>query len=322
MGEMRSFQAFVGACAALLIPLTCCDIVREMLSNPGKYAKSKGFWAAWAAALLLLTSGGSASAEKVADPAPGEPGAATGADAPLPTAADGAPAAGRVSSTKDDKSQWKDILVIPRKAFLKQRRLELAPYFGVTMNDALIRHYAFGGQINYWVTDVLGVGLEGTYFRKDLTDATVLIQSQYFRIPTLNQLRFGGFLNFQYVPVYGKFTFFNRGIVHWEALLDIGIGMTNTEIIPRDASAQTFTSNNITPLIGFGGRIFLTDFMTFYFTLRDMISQDKFEPTSRMPNDPIAQVQNNADGQIVNNVLLTIGLSFYIPPRFDYSTLR
>ena len=153
---------------------------------------------------------------------------------PLPsTGADGAPAAGRVASTKDDKSQWKDILVIPRKAFLKQRRLELAPYFGVTMNDALIRHYAFGGQLNYWVTDVLGVGLEGTYFRKDLTDGTVLIQSQYFRIPTLNQLHFGAFLNFQYVPVYGKFTFFNRGIVHWEALLDLGLGVTNTEIIDR-----------------------------------------------------------------------------------------
>ncbi len=303
----------------MLIRLTCCDIVREMLSNPGKYAKHKGFWAAWAAALLLLTSGGSAFAERATeDPAPG-------GDAPLPTttpAGDAAPAAGRVASTKDDKSQWKDILVIPRKAFLKQRRLELAPYFGVTMNDALIRHYAFGGQLNYWVTDVLGVGLEGTYFRKDLTDGTVLIQSQYFRIPTLNQLHFGAFLNFQYVPVYGKFTFFNRGIVHWEALLDLGLGVTNTEIIPRDASAATFSSNNITPLIGFGGRIFLTDFMTFYFTLRDMVSQDKFEPTSRMPNEPIGQVQAKADGQIVNNVLLTLGLSFYVPPRFDYSTLR
>lgn len=238
---------------------------------------------------------------------------------------------GRTASAKDEKSQWQDILVVPRKAFLKQRRLELAPYWGVTINDPLIRHYAFGGQLNYYVTDVLAVGVEGVYFRKDLTDRTDLVQSQYFRIPTMNQMRWGGFLNFQYVPVYGKFTFFNRGIVHWEALIDIGIGLTNTEILPRDPSDETFTNNNITPVIGFGGRIFLTDWMTFYFSIRDLVSQDKFEPTCRGTRSdvnegcadlPIEQIKARADGQLVNNVLLTLGLSFYIPPKFEYTTLR
>src|SRR6478736_5589224 len=34
---------------------------------------------------------------------------------------------------------WQDILVVPRKAFIKSGRLELAPLAGVTVNDNLIR---------------------------------------------------------------------------------------------------------------------------------------------------------------------------------------
>ena len=39
---------------------------------------------------------------------------------------------------------WQDIVVVPRKAFLKGGRLEIVPFAGLTMNDNLIRHYIFG----------------------------------------------------------------------------------------------------------------------------------------------------------------------------------
>src|SRR6516162_7016343 len=82
---------------------------------------------------------------------------------------------------------WKDIVVIPRKPFLKGGRLEVAPLAGVSVNDNLIRHYMFGLGLNYFLTDVLWVGLQGQYFIKQLTDQEELVGLQYNRTPTLNQ---------------------------------------------------------------------------------------------------------------------------------------
>ena len=42
------------------------------------------------------------------------------------------------------RKSWEDIVVVPRKAFLKKSRLEIAPFAGITLNDPLIRHYSFG----------------------------------------------------------------------------------------------------------------------------------------------------------------------------------
>src|SRR5207248_4664402 len=65
-------------------------------------------------------------------------------------------------------SQWSDIDVIPRKAVLKTNRLELAPYAGITLNDPLIRHFAIGGVMTYYISDVFGVGIEGTYYKREI----------------------------------------------------------------------------------------------------------------------------------------------------------
>src|SRR5688572_12810710 len=56
---------------------------------------------------------------------------------------------------------WSDIVTVIRKPFLKLHRVELLPMFGTTMNDNMIRHYSFGAEINYYLTDVLSVGVEG-----------------------------------------------------------------------------------------------------------------------------------------------------------------
>ena len=66
------------------------------------------------------------------EPAPGEP----------------APAAATGEQTAAPRKSWEDIVVVPRKAFLKGGRLELAPFTGITLNDVLIRHYTFGGDLS------------------------------------------------------------------------------------------------------------------------------------------------------------------------------
>ena len=122
------------------------------------------------------------------------------------------------------RRSWEDIVVVPRKAFLKKSRVELAPFAGITLNDPLIRHYSFGLDLNYYITDVLSIGAEGQYFIKELSERESLVGLQYYLVPTLNKMKYHYALAFGYVPGYGKFGLFNKWIVHWDLTFALGIG--------------------------------------------------------------------------------------------------
>jgi outer membrane beta-barrel protein len=217
---------------------------------------------------------------------------------------------------------WQDIVVVPRKAFLKGGRFEFAPFTGVSVNDILVRHYVFGLDLNFYLTDVLWVGLQGQYFIKVLTEREDLIGLQYNRIPTLNHYLYGGALNFGYVPVYGKFAWVNKSIMHWEIWTSAGIGVTESETIPRNPGTTPFKNTLITPNVGIGSRFFLFDWLTVNFALRDYIFADKFERVpNTTPNDP-ATTKANAESALVNNVMFYAGVGFYLPTKFQYKTPR
>jgi outer membrane beta-barrel protein len=217
---------------------------------------------------------------------------------------------------------WQDIVVVPRKAFLKGGRFEFSPFTGISVNDILVRHYVFGLDLNFFLTDVLWVGLQGQYFVKALTEREDLIGLQYNRIPTLNHYLYGGSLNFGYVPVYGKFAWFNKGILHWEIYASAGIGVTQSETIPRNPANLPFKNTLLTPNVGLGSRFFLFDWLTVNFALRDYIMADKFERVPN-PNDPPMQpTAANAESALVNNVMFYVGVGMYLPAKFQYKSPR
>jgi outer membrane beta-barrel protein len=229
------------------------------------------------------------------------------------------PVAGVTSS-----HNWNDIVVVPRKAFLKGGRFELQPFTGVSITDNLIRHYSFGADINFFLTDVFWVGIQGQYFIKQLTNQEELVGLEYNRAPTLNQYLYGGALNFGYVPVYGKFALFNRSIMHWEIWASAGIGVTITKVIPRDPANDNlaFQNTDLTPNVGIGSRFFLFDWLTINFALRDYITPDKFEPYPDTSYTTSAQAKANAQSELVNNVMFYVGAGFYLPAKFQYKTPR
>ena len=244
------------------------------------------------------------------------------------TGAQPAAAAGKPATTLT----WQDIVVVPRKRFLKGGRFELAPFTGVSVNDILIQHYVFGVDLNYFLTDALSVGLQGNYYIKHLSDREADVGLQYDRIPTLNRYLWNGSLNFGYVPAYGKFAWFNRSILHWEIVASAGVGMTQTEIIPRDISLAAFQNLAITPNVGIGGRFFIADWLTINYMLRDYIILDKFEPLDRGAPDPNNPGQRlyisadsakaHADAKLVNNVMFYLGVGVFLPTGFQYKTPR
>ena len=219
-------------------------------------------------------------------------------------------------------ASWQDIVVVPRKPFLKGGRLELAPFTGISINDNLIRHYAFGADINFFLSDVFWIGVQGEYFVKAFTERDELIGLQYNRIPTLNRYLYGAAFNLGYVPVYGKFALFNKWIIPWEIYASGGVGWTRSQVIPRNPGDLGWNNDLLAANVALGTRFFLFDWMTLNFTVRDYIMPDKFEPTGRMPTESLAAVKARADSKLVNNIMVYAGVGMYLPAKFQYKSPR
>jgi len=219
---------------------------------------------------------------------------------------------------------WKDILVVVRKPFLKVRRTELNPFTSVKMNDNMITHYGIGGEFAYYLTDVLAIGVEGQYFVHQFNEPFDLVARQARRLPTVNQYNWSAALNFHYVPVYGKFAVLDHKLVAWEVFFTGGIGAGQSEVIPRDTKFPGFTNILIEPNVGASMRFFVAKWLTVNLGIRDYMFIDKFEPTDRSPtmNTTASEAKDNADSAFINNIMFQIGVSFWLPTTFEYTTFR
>ena len=230
----------------------------------------------------------------------------------------------KAGPVKKTPLSWKDILVVVRKPFLKVRRTELNPFTSVSMNDNMIRHYTIGGEFAYYLTDVLAIGVEGNYYVHNFNEPFDLVARQARRLPTVNQYNWSAALNFHYVPVYGKFAVLDHRLVAWEVFFTAGIGAGQSEVIPRDTKFPGFTNILIQPNLGASMRFFLAKWLTVNVGIRDYMFIDKFEPTDRSPtmNTSASQAKDNADSAFINNVMFQVGLSFWLPTTFEYTTFR
>ncbi len=254
-------------------------------------------------------------------PDPATPGGSLEADMAKADAEANAIKAGPVKKTP---LSWKDILVVVRKPFLKARRTELMPLVGTSMNDNMVRHYTIGGQLSYYLTDVLAIGVEGHYYQPQFREPFDLVARQARRLPTINTYKWSAALDFHYVPVYGKFAIFDRKLIFWEVFFTAGIGAGQSEVEERDKKFPGFTNLLIMPNVGASMRFFLTKWATINIGIRDYVFLDKFEPTDRSPtmNATADDAKSNADSALINNVMFQVGLSFWLPTSFEYTTFR
>src|SRR5262249_6491628 len=137
---------------------------------------------------------------------------------------------------------------------------------------------------------------------------------------------YGGTFNFGYVPVYGKFAWFNSSILHWEIYAALGVGVTVTETIPRVPGQSSFKNQLLTVAPGIGSRFFMADWLTVNFALRDYVFADKFEPipNTDMNGVPFDSAASKAHGSssIVQNYMFYLGVGIYLPTKFQYKTPR
>lgn len=281
------------------------------------------------------------------DPPPeGEGGGEPDVDIDLDLGDDGSgePADGETAEelgTEEDqiKAEMGLISVVQRQRMLKKKRFELMPQFGITVNDPYVRHYTIGLDFNYWLSNRLALGLTGTGLIGAKTPRYDNIRFQEGLLLTANRTLWQASLNVTYNPFYGKIAVFNRALLHWEGSLVAGLGGLQTQVIPRYESLhEPFSTVTGGGHFGMVGRFYAPkiDWVSFNFGVRTWVYADKSEPINRGPDsdliamgigddpaldDPQA-AKDASDFEVAFNVTFLLGVSFYLPTSFEYSTPR
>ncbi|MGB5366191.1 MAG: outer membrane beta-barrel domain-containing protein [Polyangiales bacterium] len=227
-----------------------------------------------------------------------------------------------------------EIYAVQQIYALRLKRHELAPSVAFTLNDPYLKHYGLGLAYNYWFTNVLAVGANfiwydwGTNPLERGTDLVERIQNQSRLGVPINDWQTGAWVNFTYVPFYGKFKV-RKKIFQWDAYLIGGVGFMRTKPItvfgvatdpPRVFDWQTNVAFNV----GAGLRIFLTRYLTFFTEFRAYMWPDQFEnitPESQLPGpvgagDPSTWLQPGSS--FVANTSIQIGFTLFLPIKFEY----
>ncbi len=237
---------------------------------------------------------------------------------PKPVADDGAPKPSEVSE---------EIYAVQQIYALRKKRVELAPSFGTTLNDPYVSHPSIGAGLNYWVTNVLAVGANLNWYQGFESESDLnfhVRRSTRLAIrPTEYQL--GASLNFTYVPLYGKFAMFNRYIFQWDAYVLGGVGIMRTRpktsvVDPEYRSFPNFETKLSMVNPGLGVRVFVSKWLTVFGEVRDYIYLEKLESLKVGLGSERENKAKWLDDSptIVNNVLVSVGMSIFFPFSVEY----
>jgi len=214
---------------------------------------------------------------------------------------------------------------------LRRKRVELSPYWSQSMNDQFVSHSGPGLALNYYVTNVLAVGLNFNYYQAFNSDAEfnkLVRQSTRLAIP-INEYQFGANLNFSYVPLYGKFAGFGDFIFHWDGYVVGGIGALSTR--PKAVIDPENRAFDWKPKVAFnaglGLRVFINRWLAAFLEVRDYVYNEQLEATSvaRQATDPKNTKGTNRDedtwigeSRLTNAVQAQFGISIFLPFTWQY----
>jgi outer membrane beta-barrel protein len=201
-----------------------------------------------------------------------------------------------VRAVEAQKKAEQDLIrVIQRRPFLRRRRFELAPGIATNINDSLVSFFMAGGSATYHLTEVMAIGASGSWALGSETDLFDQVITDYDVFPEISKIQWSASLDFQYAFMYGKFALFNTWIIPWDTYAILGAGATQTQL-------ATHPILNI----GIGQRYFMNRWFTLNLSLRDGVYNEDYPGGS----------------QIVNNLVFSAGVSFFLPPNFEYRMLK
>mgnify|MGYP001819049983 FL=1 len=216
-----------------------------------------------------------------------------------------------------------EIYAVQQIYALRLNRVELAPSAAFTLNDPYLKHYGLGLALNYWFTNVLAIGANfiwydwGTDPLNRETDLVLRIRRQFELGVPINDWQVGAWVNFTYVPFYGKFKA-RKKIFQWDAYIIGGVGFMRTKPIAQFDPNRTFDwQTNVAFNVGAGLRIFMTRYLTLFTEFRAYMWPDRFENEQPVDppdvSDPSTWLQSGST--FVANTSIQVGLTFFFPKR-------
>ncbi len=218
---------------------------------------------------------------------------------------------------------WRDIVTVPRRPILKFHRVELIPTYNVSLNNSVVREHTLGGIVNFFLSETLNIGLEASYHQPQLLEHYTLRGLDDRVLPSANRFIWSAALNFGYVPIYGKFALFNKFIFQWETYIQAGLGVIESQWIPRDPANSAQNNFDVLWHVDLGWRMFLTKWLAIHVYLKDYMLVDSFEPADRVTK--MAEMGGKVpagDSVFVQNLVFGVGVGMFLPTGFDYKFTR
>jgi outer membrane beta-barrel protein len=202
--------------------------------------------------------------------------------------------------SENDVALGDKVKAVQRKGFIKRHRFEVAPQLSLSVNDPYYQKFGGGLRIAYSLQDSFALALRGTYFtplRRDaVREGKLAFQSQLLS----SQLYGLAMLDGVWSPIYGKASFLNKNIIHFDLYLSAGFGLawSATSLEPRSEGPHFATD------LGGGVRFYPKEWMAFELGLNATL----------YPDQPIKSVPGTVQKVFVANV----GFSFFFPTTFEY----
>lgn len=216
-----------------------------------------------------------------------------------------------------------EIYAVQQIYALREGRFEINPYYGQTMNDQFVSHPAFGLAVNYYLTNVIGVGINGNLYGNSQSEFNFQT-SRAARIgQPITEYQWNANANFTYVPAYGKFAGFADFIFHYDFYVVGGVGAISTRpIAVVDPDNRTFDFEpKISFNVGGGLRIFFNRWFAVMAEIRDYIFFDDLENPSvplTVAEQQDASTWLSPDASFTNNVQAQLGISIFLPFSWEY----
>jgi outer membrane beta-barrel protein len=204
---------------------------------------------------------------------------------------------------------------------LRYHRFEIQPAWNaITMNDQFVSHPGPVAAFNFYVTNVLAVGISaGYYFNSDSAFNFQTRRAARVAVP-LTEYQWQAALNFTYVPMYGKFAGFSDFIFHYDAYIVGGVGAISTRpiaVVDPDNRTFEWDKPKVSFNAGIGLRIFFNRWFAGVLEVRDYIFMDRLENTAVAP-DPLDREQWYGEQKLTNNVQAQLGVSIFLPFSWEY----
>jgi len=216
-----------------------------------------------------------------------------------------------------------EIYAVQQIYALRARRFEFQPYWSFSLNDQFVNHPGPGLAMNYYITNVLAIGVNGTFYDglNEQSQFNFTNRDAAHIAAPLNEYLFQANLNFTYVPVYGKFAGFSNFIFNYDAYIVGGVGVIDTRPIPViDPDDRNFAFKpKINFDVGIGLRIFFNRWFAAILEIRDYIYSEQLEALTIAPGNGAANPNTwYGNSQLTNDVQAQIGISIFLPFSWEY----